>query len=195
MRLFADNTPALQRNKDDQLEALAKRVVEHVGSTLTHDEAVHLRKCARVRNRLLHADFSKAAGALLSVGVAIEEGKVHIVDLNDGSVRRVSDTSFADGGVFAWVLRRRGRRYVSFRSRVLPSGRVESSPGCLQRRATGRSRAMPQKKIRESTGGAYEKRGAFYVRVTEGPGHGGASTRRGHHAHEAAARGASFRAG
>ncbi len=104
VRLFADNTPALQRNKDDQLEALAKRVVEHVGSTLTHDEAVHLRKCARVRNRLLHADFSKAAGALLSVGVAIEEGKVHIVDLNDGSVRRVSDTSSADGGVFAWVL-------------------------------------------------------------------------------------------
>ncbi len=30
---------------------------------------------------------------------------------------------------------------------------------------------MPQKKIRESTGGAYEKRGAFYVRVTDRPGH------------------------
>jgi hypothetical protein len=103
-RLFADNTPELQRYKDDPLEALVRRVVEHLGSTLTDDEAVHLRKCARVRNRLLHADFSKAAGTMLSVGVAIEQGRVQIIDLSDGSVRKVSDTSSADGAVFAWVL-------------------------------------------------------------------------------------------
>src|SRR5579872_203697 len=73
-RLLADNTPALQRFKDDQLEELVKRLVERCPTPLLEGEVVHLKKCARLRNKLLHADFSKAAGTLLSIGIELRQG-------------------------------------------------------------------------------------------------------------------------
>jgi hypothetical protein len=110
VRLFADNTPDLQRFKDEKLEPLVKRIVDHLAASLTDEEGVHLRKCARVRNKLLHAEFSKAAGTLLSVGVKLDQGTVHIVDLSDGSSRKVSETSTTDGRVFGWVLEGKSSR-------------------------------------------------------------------------------------
>ncbi|MDE2104565.1 MAG: hypothetical protein KGL39_45440 [Patescibacteria group bacterium] len=104
VRLFADNTTELQRFKDEKLEGLVKRLVEHAAPTLQEEEVVHLKKCARLRNKLLHADFSKAAGTLLSIGVELRQGTVYLVDLQDGSVRRVSETTTTDGRVSGWVL-------------------------------------------------------------------------------------------
>ncbi len=104
MRLLADNTAELQKYKDEQLEALVKRVTEHMQNLIVSEEAVLLKKCARIRNKLLHADFSKAAGTLLSVGINLEQGKVHLIDLVDGSVRKISDSNTSDGRVYGWLL-------------------------------------------------------------------------------------------
>jgi hypothetical protein len=104
VRLFADNTPALQKHKDDKLEALVKLVVEHERASIDRDDEILLKKCARLRNKLLHADFSKAAGTLLSFGAQLERGQVQMVDLTDGAVRKVSETSTSDGRVYGWVL-------------------------------------------------------------------------------------------
>jgi hypothetical protein len=111
-RLFADATPGLEKHKDAQLEALVKVIVRHVGSRLQLEEVVLLKKCARMRNKLLHADFSKAAGTLMSLGVQIDQGRVHIVDLVTGDANKVSDTNSAKGRVFAWVLE--GSRSCTF---------------------------------------------------------------------------------
>jgi hypothetical protein len=104
VRLFADNTPALQKHKEDALEALVKLVIEHEQASIDQDDVTLLKACVRLRNKLLHADFSKAAGTLVSFGVKLDRGRVHIVDLSDGAARKVSETSTTDGRVFGWVL-------------------------------------------------------------------------------------------
>jgi hypothetical protein len=103
-RLFADASPALTRHKTDDLEVLVRRIVEHVDAKLSPEEAKHLLKCARVRNRLLHADFSRAAGVLLSFDVELEQGNVRIIDLATGEERKVSDTKTEDGRVLGWLI-------------------------------------------------------------------------------------------
>jgi hypothetical protein len=103
-RLFADNTPALEKHKADQLEALVKRIIEHERDGILPEDEVLLKKCARFRNKLLHANFSQAAGTLLSFGVELDQGTVYLTKLEDASVRKLSETSTTDGRVFGWML-------------------------------------------------------------------------------------------
>jgi hypothetical protein len=108
VRLLADNAPGLRDKRELNLTALVKAVVEHERADLLPEDEMLLLKCARLRNKLLHADFSKAAGTLLSLGVSLVRGTVYAVDLADGDVQRVADTSSAQGGVYGWVLEASG---------------------------------------------------------------------------------------
>jgi hypothetical protein len=105
MRLLADNTEPLRKRKTEKLDALVKRAIEHF-TTLRPEEQVLIKKCARLRNKLLHADFSCAAGTLLSFGSELEQGHVQQVELKSGDVHKVSDISATsdEGRVFGWVM-------------------------------------------------------------------------------------------
>jgi hypothetical protein len=104
VRLFADNTAELRRYIGTDLDPLVDRIIGHLGSGLTEDEVTHLKKAVRVRNKLFHADFSKAAGTLLSMDARLDRGKVYIVDFSDGNPRKVSDLNTADGRISGWLM-------------------------------------------------------------------------------------------
>ena len=46
LRLFADNTPALQRYVKVDLEPLVRQVADHCKGQLSDDEIAHIKKCA-----------------------------------------------------------------------------------------------------------------------------------------------------
>jgi len=110
IRLFADNIPTLQQHKEEKLEGLVKLFIEHERADLVPEDGVLLKKCVRLRNKLLHADFSSAAGTLISFGATLSQGKIVMWNLDDeasldeDSMRQVTETSTTTGGVFAWIM-------------------------------------------------------------------------------------------
>ncbi|MGA2451650.1 MAG: hypothetical protein ABTD50_23585 [Polyangiaceae bacterium] len=103
-RRYADNTPELQALALRDLGVVVKGICAYVESRTTDAERAHLDKCVRLRNKLVHLELSRATGQLKSFGIELDEGKVRMGNLDDGTTIRVSETSTAEGRICGWLL-------------------------------------------------------------------------------------------
>ncbi len=124
MRLLADKIPALQQYAHAQrLEDIEKELASHFGDHVSDEERKTLALCRKLRNKILHCDFSEARKKLNELGVETQSSGVKRVSLaglsqpqmiekitnaaagNDGTFNFVANSSTSNAGsVFGWLL-------------------------------------------------------------------------------------------
>jgi hypothetical protein len=115
VRVLADLVPEIQRYARKDMSVLAKEVLAHPGFTMDAEERALLNECARLRNKLLHAEFSSVAGRLTSFGAELGSGGVWKFSLRDEfEPMQVSKTS-TENMHYGWL-------FESFGSGALHAG-------------------------------------------------------------------------
>ena len=121
LRLLADKLPSLQRlAHTQQLEDIEKEVAIHFANALSEDEKTTLALCRKLRNKILHCNFSVARERLSDLGVEPKSAGVRKIDLgaNANEVRAKVEQAIAEnqgtlvseaptkqpGIVFGWLL-------------------------------------------------------------------------------------------
>ena len=103
-RRYADNTPELRNGAFAKLSGVVEAIMTHVISRTTADERALLDRCARVRNKLLHLELSRATGQLRAFGLELDEGHVTLVSLETGASTAIASTATATGRIQGWLL-------------------------------------------------------------------------------------------
>ena len=68
LRLLADKVPALNYDVDDKFHEIETKVIEHFDASLDQTERDTLTRCGQLRNKIMHADFSKVREHLHGLG-------------------------------------------------------------------------------------------------------------------------------
>lgn len=123
LRLLADMIPTIRgRAFGKNFVDIEVSIVEHFSANLTQTEKDEIALGRKLRNKILHADFSALREKLTQLGVPPNSGGVRKVDItgldgNDmgrklyaalsgasGTSEAVADTPTAAGGILAWFL-------------------------------------------------------------------------------------------
>lgn len=106
LRLLASRTPELKKIAHDKsLENVETKVLEHFAGRFTAEEAGFLAQARSLRNKVLHSDFKSATTKAQEIAGHEPSGPgVIMLNLGNGEITPVSDTTKAEGGVFGWML-------------------------------------------------------------------------------------------
>jgi len=98
--------PSLQRaSVPDELSRLVPKILDALGQFASARERLVIDSCARIRNKLIHLELSRATGRLVPLAEHIRQTVPVIqVNLESGEIKKVRDTSTTDAGVFGWLL-------------------------------------------------------------------------------------------
>ena len=124
MRLLADKVPALQTfTHAKKLEDVELRITEHFSEILSIEEIGTLALCRKLRNKIMHCNFSVARETLINLGAEPHSASVRKIDLDkpnpskmreriecaitnqEGSFEYVAATATTKpGSVFGWLV-------------------------------------------------------------------------------------------
>lgn len=105
VRMLADATSELAGRAQGDLDPLTKAVRAHFATDLSDEDGAFLLRCPGLRNKLFHADLSKARGRVSElIPGAVYPGGVWQGDLAAGTARKVAGTSVQTGRLFGWLL-------------------------------------------------------------------------------------------
>ena len=104
LRLLADNTPNLARwSLEQKLSKVLDVVLDEYAQKVSEEDKKLLEECARLRNKLIHAELSRVSGRLVNFGEELERGKVVQLSLDTGEIKKVEQTTTQDGKIYGWV--------------------------------------------------------------------------------------------
>lgn len=117
-RMLADAVPELRGSLTLSLEPLVKEILAWMAANAkgTDEDRETLRRCARLRNKLFHAELSRATGQLVALDVELGREGVRMFAFEGPATAEKVSAAVAAGGepvaktatgptlVFAWLL-------------------------------------------------------------------------------------------
>lgn len=105
MRLLAGLVPELKRHATARrLEDTEDAIIAAFTAALDEEESELLRSARRLRNKVLHCDFSKARAGLEGLGHTPRGDGAIGLDLNTGETTAVRGSTTANGQVYGWLI-------------------------------------------------------------------------------------------